>query len=665
MYILIIILPLINFFFATLFGRFIGYINVTKIIILCLFLGLNLTILLFFELIYYKIILYIDFFNWLESDSLHVFWSLVFDGLTISMCFIVLFVSLLVHFYSIEYMFFDPFLTKFMSYLSLFTFFMLVLVSSNNLIQTFLGWEGIGLVSYLLINFWYIRLQANKAAIKAMVLNRIGDFGLLAGLLIIFINFKTMDYDLLIILSPVLKSKIIIYNINLINIICFCLFLGAVGKSAQLGLHTWLPDAMEGPTPVSALIHAATLVTAGIFLIIRVSFLFEFSSNLYKLLIIIGAITAILASTIGLMQNDSKKIVAYSTCSQLGYMIFVAGLGYYFISLFHLTNHAFFKALLFLSSGSVIHAINNEQDIRKMGGLKKLLPFTYMTSEIGSLALIGFPFLTGFYSKDFILESSIINYNIFNWFCYFIGSIGALLTAVYSFRSIYLIFLNKPNGYKNIICLALDSKFNIKLVLFFLTIPSVFIGYFSKDLLIGFGSNFFNNAIFINLKFYNIFNVEFLLLNYKLLAVNLSLCGIILVFYFYSQFFKFLYKLKKFKLLNKLYNLFNKKWFFDKLYNEYVGQLFYKFSYSISYKFIDRGLFESIGPKGIGFLFLNIGHIFKKFENLHIYHILLIILMCIIFFFIQIYLYKLFNFYLLILNFIIYLYFINCFELKN
>jgi proton-translocating NADH-quinone oxidoreductase chain L len=267
-------------------------------------------------------------------------------------------------------MFFDPFLTKFMSYLSLFTFFMLVLVSSNNLIQTFLGWEGIGLVSYLLINFWYIRLQANKAAIKAMVLNRIGDFGLLAGLLIIFINFKTMDYDLLIILSPVLKSKIIIYNINLINIICFCLFLGAVGKSAQLGLHTWLPDAMEGPTPVSALIHAATLVTAGIFLIIRVSFLFEFSSNLYKLLIIIGAITAILASTIGLMQNDSKKIVAYSTCSQLGYMVFACGLSNYSVGVFHLANHAFFKALLFLGAGSIIHAVADEQDMRKMEVLK-------------------------------------------------------------------------------------------------------------------------------------------------------------------------------------------------------------------------------------------------------------------------------------------------------
>lgn len=311
----------------------------------------------------------------------------------------------LVHLYSTEYMSHDPHLPRFMSYLSLFTFFMLILVTADNFLQMFVGWEGVGLCSYLLINFWFTRIQANKAAIKAMLLNRIGDFSLLICILLIFLNFKAIDYATVAVLTPFFKAtsvNFLNFKADVLTIIGVFMFIGATGKSAQLILHTWLPDAMEGPTPVSALIHAATMVTAGVFLIVRCSFIYEHITNVLDYVVIVGALTSFFAATTGLLQNDIKRVIAYSTCSQLGYMIFACGLSNYSVGFFHLTNHAFFKALLFLSAGSVIHAVNDEQDMRKMGGLKNLAPFTYSMIVIGSLALIGFPFLAGFYSKDLV-----------------------------------------------------------------------------------------------------------------------------------------------------------------------------------------------------------------------------------------------------------------------
>lgn len=294
------------------------------------------------------------------------------------MLIIVTFISSLVHIYSTEYMEHDPHLSRFMSYLSLFTFFMLILITSNNFLQMFVGWEGVGLASYLLINFWFTRIQANKAAIKAMLVNRVGDFFILLAIFALYFVFNTLDYDLIFSLSPIVtKYKISAcgFSFYILDVICVLLLLGAMGKSAQLGLHTWLPDAMEGPTPVSALIHAATMVTAGVFLIIRCSFLFEFSPISLHFVTLIGSLTAFFAATVGLFQNDIKRVIAYSTCSQLGYMIFACGLSSYEVSLFHLSNHAFFKALLFLGAGSIIHAVADEQDMRKMGGLKKYCPF--------------------------------------------------------------------------------------------------------------------------------------------------------------------------------------------------------------------------------------------------------------------------------------------------
>jgi proton-translocating NADH-quinone oxidoreductase chain L len=326
-----------------------------------------------------------------------------------------------------------------------------------------------------------------------MILNRIGDFGLVVGILIVFVEYQAVDYATVFAVTPTLTGKVyhfLGFDFDLISIICFFLFIGAVGKSAQLGLHTWLPDAMEGPTPVSALIHAATMVTAGVFLVARTSPIFEYTSSMLSAVTFVGASTAFFAATVGLLQNDLKRVIAYSTCSQLGYMVFACGLSNYPVGVFHLINHAFFKALLFLGAGSIIHAVADEQDMRKMGGLKKLVPFTYSMMVIGSLALTGFPFLTGFYSKDVILEVAYGKYTSEGHFSYLLGSFGAFLTAFYSTRLIYLTFLSAPNGYRRVICSAYDSSYQIAISLFLLVIPSVLIGFYAKDMMIGFGSDF-------------------------------------------------------------------------------------------------------------------------------------------------------------------------------
>ena len=386
-------------------------------------------------------------------------------------------VSALVHIYSTGYMAGDPHIPRFMSYLSLFTFLMIVLVTSDNYVQLFIGWEGVGLCSYLLINFWLTRIKANKAAMKAMLINRVGDIGLVLAMLMLFKEFGGLDFSTI---YSLLASPVV--NKENITIICIILFLGAVGKSAQLGLHTWLPDAMEGPTPVSALIHAATMVTAGVFLIIRSGPLFECSPLALTIVTFLGALTAFFAATIGVVQNDLKRVVAYSTCSQLGYMVMICGLSNYSTSLFHLMNHAFFKALLFLSAGSVIHAVSDEQDMRKMGGLIKIIPFTYTMILIGSLSLMGFPYLTGFYSKDLILELTYDRYYIA--FAYWLGSFSALLTTFYSIRLIYLTFITNTNSKKEVFMGAHEPSLNITIPLVLLAFGSIGVGYWAKEIIL-------------------------------------------------------------------------------------------------------------------------------------------------------------------------------------
>lgn len=629
MYLLIICLPFFGSFIAGFFGRHIGSKGASIVTTFCLFVSFLISIIIFYESALIGCSTFVKLESWINSGSLTIDWGFIFDSLTATMLIIVTFISFLVHLYSIEYMSHDPHLPRFMSYLSLFTFFMLILVTSDNFVQMFIGWEGVGLCSYLLINFWYTRIQANKAAIKAMLLNRVGDFSLLIGIMFTFYYFESVDYLITAALVPFVDQKFCVFNIHIkvVSVISLFFFIGAVGKSAQIGLHTWLPDAMEGPTPVSALIHAATMVTAGVFLLARVSFIFEQSNNVLQFITFIGASTCFFAASVGLVQNDLKRVIAYSTCSQLGYMIFACGLSGYSTGVFHLSNHAFFKALLFLSAGSVIHAVSDEQDMRKMGGLKNVLPFTYSMIIIGSLALAGFPFLSGFYSKDLILELALGKYSFIGTFAYILGTISAFFTAFYSTRLIFLTFLSKPNGYKPVISFATESGFKIIFVLSCLSLPSIFIGYFTKDMLVGPGSSFFNSVIFLNSFHFNKFDEEFSLpIVLKLLPVSMSVLGIIiaLIFYFFNN--KLLIFFKTSVLGLKLYKFLNQKWYFDKIYNEIIGQTFFKFGYSSSYKIIDRCVFEMIGPTGLSIFMMQVSSNLHKLQTSHLTHYTLIAL---------------------------------------
>jgi NADH-ubiquinone oxidoreductase chain 5 len=500
---------------------------------------------------------------------------------------------------------------------------MLILVTADNFIQMFVGWEGVGLCSYLLINFWFTRIQANKAAIKAMFMNRIGDFGLALGIFCIFVTFGAVDYSTVFALAPYyINDTINFLNIDfgLLDLVGILLFIGAVGKSAQLGLHTWLPDAMEGPTPVSALIHAATMVTAGVFLIARCSPLFEYAPGALSVVTIVGAMTAFFAASTGLLQNDMKKVIAYSTCSQLGYMIFACGLSNYHVGVFHLANHAFFKALLFLGAGCVIHAVGDEQDMRKMGGLSKIMPFTYGMMLIGSFSLMGFPFLTGFYSKDVILEVAYGKYSTPGHFAYVLGSLAAFLTAFYSVRLLYLTFLSRPNGYRVLILNAHEAPWRMALPLFILVIPSIFIGYLTKDMIIGLGTNFWQGAIYIQPKNFNIIDAEHIPQPAKLLPVCLSILGALTSYLLYSYGSQTLFMIKTSPLGLKFYTFLNRKWFFDKVYNEIIGQFFLSAAYHLTYKQVDRGLIESLGPFGLTRLVSKIALSLKVLQTGFFYH---------------------------------------------
>jgi NADH-ubiquinone oxidoreductase chain 5 len=627
MYLLIIFLPLIGAMFAGFGGRFIGTFGAIQITVGNLFLTFFFSCCALYEIITQQDVVYINLVTWLNSEMLYTNWGFLYDSLTILMLIVVTCISLLVHIYSIEYMAEDPHKNRFFSYLSFFTFCMIILVTADNFLQMFVGWEAVGLCSYLLINFWFSRLQANKAAIKAMVVNRIGDFGLALGIFAIFYLFKSVEYSSVFALTPLyLNSTLTFLNIeiNALTLICFLLFIGAIGKSAQVGLHVWLPDAMEAPTPVSALIHAATMVTAGVFLLARCSPLFEFAPITLIIITIIGAITSFIAATTGLLQNDLKKVIAYSTCSQLGYMIFVCGISNYTVGIFHLANHAFFKALLFLAAGSVIHAMANEQDLRKMGGLIKILPSSYAMILIGSLSLMGTPFLTGFYSKDVILELAYAKFTIASHFAYLLGTSAAFCTAFYSMRLIYLVFLTKTNAYKRVIQNAHDAPFLMTFPLIILSFGSVFIGYLTKDMVIGLGTNFFGNSIFCLPNNIILVEAEFIPHSIKLLPVFFSLLGTISTFVFYTFYQEFLFKLKT--KATMLYIFLNKKWLFDKVYNDFISQNILHVGYHSTYKIIDRGIIEIVGPFGLSQLVYKKSYEISQLQTGFLFHYTFVIL---------------------------------------
>ena len=534
--------------------------------------------------------------EWISSGDFVANWSINIDPLSSVMLVVVTFVSALVHVYSIGYMSHDPHKPRFMSYLSLFTFSMLVLVVSDNFLQLFFGWEGVGLCSYLLIGFWYKKETANNAAIKAFIVNRIGDFGLAVGIFLIFFFFGSINFEEVFQAAPQFAEKKLLFfgfELNLITLICLFLFIGAMGKSAQFLLHTWLPDAMEGPTPVSALIHAATMVTAGVFLVVKCSPLFEYSQVALNVVTIVGMITAVFAASVALVQNDIKKIVAYSTCSQLGYMFFAAGVGAYHVAIFHLFTHAFFKALLFLGSGSVIHAFKDEQDIRNMGGIRKKLPFTYILMLVGTLALTGFPFLSGFYSKDAIIEFAYLRNSSFGNYAVIIGIFTAFLTSIYSWRLFFKTFHGSYNNKKIPINETHESPIIMLIPLFFLGIGALFAGFLFKEIFIGHHSkDFWQTSIF----FMNEINHEHIPLWLLLITPVLVVISIPLTFYYYIYNIKFLEKFKNTSL--PLYNFLLNKWYIDELYDlvfvnpiKKIGSFFWKKG--------DVGTIDRFGPDGI------------------------------------------------------------------
>jgi len=602
MYIFVIFMPLVSYLLVALFGNFLGRKGSVIITTTFLFFSFFLSLIIFYEIVLSHTIVLINLFTWFEINNLSVSFSFLFDSLTSVMLIVITSISSLVHFYSIDYMRYDPHVPRFMSYLSLFTFFMLILVTANNFVQMFMGWEGVGLASYLLINFWYTRIQANKAAMKAIIVNKIGDFGLSLGIVMIFGIFNSFDYHVVFSLVPeVIGEKFLFFGFEFekITIITFFIFIGAVGKSAQIGLHTWLPDAMEGPTPVSALIHAATMVTAGVFVLLRCSPILEFSNVTLFIITIIGSLTAFMAATIGTVQNDIKKVIAYSTCSQLGYMIMACGLSNYATSLFHLMNHAFFKALLFLSAGVIIHAMGDEQDMRKMGGLLKIVPVTYVCMLIGSLSLMGFPFFTGFYSKDMILEFAYGTYYFNGLFAYWLGVLSAFFTAFYSTRLLYMTFFKISNSNRIIISEVEEASFFMIIPLIILTFASMFVGYIMKDLFIGFGVDTWNGSLFQLPNNCYYIEAEFLPFYIKIIPFVLTMLGIFVAVLMYNIYEKKFVNLIFYKITYYLYCFLVKKWYFDIIYNEIIVKNVLKFGYVISFKMIDRSLLELLGPLGI------------------------------------------------------------------
>ena len=625
MEIALLFLPLIASIISGFFGKYIG--DKVSEIITSLFISISaiLSLILFYNVVVNHYESNVVISTWISSGSLDVNWSIKVDALSSVMLVVVTLISSLVHIYSIGYMSDDPHKPRFMAYLSLFTFAMLTLVTSDNFLQLFFGWEGVGLCSYFLIGFWFKKDSANAAAIKAFVVNRVGDFAFALGIFLIFYLFGTLNYDEVFYQVPQIINKELLFlgiPLKAIDLICILLFIGAMGKSAQIFLHTWLPDAMEGPTPVSALIHAATMVTAGVFLVVRCSPIFEYSPLTLNIITIIGMTTVFFTATIALVQTDIKKIIAYSTCSQLGYMFIAAGVGAYNVAMFHLFTHAFFKALLFLGSGSVIHSFKGEQNINEMGAVYKKLPYTWILMIIGTLALTGFPFLSGFYSKDAIIEFAYLKGNTLGYYAAGIGIFTALLTSVYSWRLIFKTFHGTYNNKKIKINEMHESPMIMLLPLIVLSIGAIFSGFLFKDLFIVHGgeNNFWGESV----KFLNPLSTEHPPLWIILITPIMVILSIPISYYLFVKNKKITEEISE---ANKpLYNFLVNKWYFDELYDvifikpsKKIGLFFWK---TIDVKIIDR-----FGPDGIASLIKNLSIKASKFQSGFVYQYAFIMLL--------------------------------------
>jgi NADH-quinone oxidoreductase subunit L len=560
----------------------------------------------------------IALFPWITSGDLQVAWSLRVDTLTAVMLVVVNTISSLVHVYSIGYMDEDPYRPRFFAYLSLFTFAMLMLVTADNLVQLFFGWEGVGLASYLLIGFWYQKPSANAAAIKAFVVNRVGDFGFALGIFAIFALIGSTDFETIFAGAPGLTGKTIDFfgwHADALTLTCLLLFMGAMGKSAQFLLHTWLPDAMEGPTPVSALIHAATMVTAGVFMVARLSPLFELAPDAQAFVMFIGATTAFFAATVGLVQNDIKRIVAYSTCSQLGYMFVAMGAGAYSVGMFHLFTHAFFKALLFLGSGSVIYAMHHEQDIRNMGGLKDKIPFTYIVMVIGTLALTGFPLTAGYFSKDAIIESAYASHNPFAFYGFLMTVIAAGLTSFYSWRLIFKTFHGEPHDQEHYEA-AHESPLWMLIPIGILAAGSILAGFPFKELFAGHGvEEFFRESL--KMHPHIIEDMETMPEAIKLLPTAMMALGFVVSWLFYIRRPYLPVELARQHQL--LYRFLLNKWYFDELYDlifvrptKWLGRFLWKVG--------DGYIIDGLGPDGVSARVLDVTRNVVKLQTGYLYH---------------------------------------------
>lgn len=622
-YILIVFAPLFGALLAGMGGKYLGDRRSQWATCLPMILAAGLSALAFFKHSGsgegFGLVI-IPIMDWISSGQFDLSWSLRFDALTLVMCFVVNVVSCLVHIYSVGYMSHDKSIPRFMSYLSLFTFFMLMLVTSNNLLQLFFGWEGVGLASYLLIGFWYEKPSANAAAMKAFLVNRVGDFGFALGIMAVFLMFGSIQFDAIFAAAPGMADvtmSFVGYECHALTVICLLLFMGAMGKSAQLGLHTWLPDAMEGPTPVSALIHAATMVTAGVFMVARLSPLFELSPIALNVVCIVGATTAIFAATVAVTQNDIKRVIAYSTCSQLGYMFFALGVSAYGAAIFHLFTHAFFKALLFLGAGSVIHAMSDEQDMRKMGGIWKKIPYTYTLMWIGSLALVGLPFFAGYYSKDIVLEAAYAAHTPFGNYAFMLGIAAAFLTAFYSWRLILMTFHGPAKAPEAVMSHVHESPAVMMIPLIILAVGAVFSGSYFYDVFVGDARGlFWGGALQVpaNDIIEAAHHVPLLI---KKLPIIVGLLGIGLAYYFYLLAPSMPQKLAK--AMPALYQFSFRKWYFDELYQavfinpaKKLGGLFWKVG--------DEKVIDGYGPNGVAGLTQELSKRASDVQTGYVYH---------------------------------------------
>ena len=616
-----IFLPLIAAIIAGFFGRWIGDRGAQLVTCLAVLTSAVLAVIIFFHVAIGGQSFVVDLFNWIDTGDLQVDWALRFDTLSAVMICVVTIVSSMVHVYSVGYMAHDHSIPRFMAYLSIFTFFMLMLVTADNFVQMFFGWEGVGLASYLLIGFWYDRPSANAAAIKAFVVNRVGDFGFALGIFAVYLLFGSLQFDTVFGAAPEVAKTTLTFlghAYPALTVTCILLFIGAMGKSAQLGLHTWLPDAMEGPTPVSALIHAATMVTAGVFMLARFSPLFEYSPTALAVVVVIGGTTAMFAATIGMAQNDIKRVIAYSTCSQLGYMFFAAGVSAYGAAMFHLVTHAFFKGLLFLCAGSVIHAMSGEQDMRKMGGIRYLVPYTYILMWIGSLALAGIWPFAGYYSKDTILEASYAAGTGVGLYAYWLGVFAAFITAFYSWRLLFMTFHGKSRADKEVLHHAHESPPVMLWPLVVLAIGAICAGFLGFNYFVGEGrTEFWREAILVLPGHDSLAGAENVPFWVGKLPLAVGLLGIFVAWVAYvwqpglpgwtARTFR------------PIYLLFLNKWYFDEIYDFFIVQPLLWLGYGL-WKKGDGAVIDGLGPDGLAATTRRISIGASRLQTGYLYH---------------------------------------------